>query len=482
MSTELPYSKTISTTNYTTNNWIQRFILRYASYWMSLILGLTDLASLYLAGLAAFYFRVSMGVTLNPQLYQPFLVLPIVFVFVFAWRGLYRTVGLGAVDEMRRLLVANALIFVILSSLPFLVKSPPVFSRLMFFFAWFLTILLLPFMRMGVRHLLTRGKLWGAPAVVVFSDKISLSQLEMQTIWQNQFVRGLKPLLFFQQSATSRNFPIHQIQSDYRIKFCVIFYQDLNEVESLRKKYKSNFERIIFLRYGSDGLDFSGLHLSDLDGVLGLEFHQRLLSQRSKFQKRVLDCLLSTLILILSSPLYLLLIVAIVLDSRGSAFYTQQRMGKGCKSFGMIKFRTMRKGAEAYLQKYLASNPAAKKEWDTYQKLSNDPRITRVGMFLRKTSLDELPQLFNVIQGQMSLVGPRPFTSDQEECYGEAYEYYTSVLPGITGLWQVSGRNKTTFAQRAELDVRYVKSWSIWLDIHILIRTIWVVITRNGAG
>ncbi len=120
-------------------------------------------------------------------------------------------------------------------------------------------------------------------------------------------------------------------------------------------------------------------------------------------------------------------------------------------------------------------------EWNCYQKLHQDPRITRVGAWLRRFSIDELPQLWNVLMGEMSLVGPRPIMLDQEVPYGEIIKHYVRVLPGITGMWQISGRNRTTFSQRAEFDMRYVMNWSIWLDIYILIRTVWVVISRDGA-
>jgi len=214
--------------------------MRYASVWMSFLIILADLASLYLAGLAAFHLRISMGGILQPGLYLPFLGLPLIFVMVFAWRGLYRNVGLGAVDEMRRLLVTNTLLFVILSGLPFLVKSPPVFSRLMFAFAWLLTSVALPFIRMGLRYLMVSLNLWGAPAIVIFSKEISLYRHEMQSAWKNQMVRGLKPLLFLQQDATIPHQAIQRMIAAYRIKFALVFYQNLNEIEALRKKYKNN--------------------------------------------------------------------------------------------------------------------------------------------------------------------------------------------------------------------------------------------------
>jgi lipopolysaccharide/colanic/teichoic acid biosynthesis glycosyltransferase len=129
----------------------------------------------------------------------------------------------------------------------------------------------------------------------------------------------------------------------------------------------------------------------------------------------------------------------------------------------------------------LARDPAIRKEWDEYQKLRNDPRITRVGKFLRMFSLDELPQLWNVLTGEMSLVGPRPIMLNQREMYGETFEDYVQVAPGITGLWQISGRNQTTFDRRAELDEEYIQRWSLWLDVYILIKTVKIVFSRDGA-
>jgi lipopolysaccharide/colanic/teichoic acid biosynthesis glycosyltransferase len=137
--------------------------------------------------------------------------------------------------------------------------------------------------------------------------------------------------------------------------------------------------------------------------------------------------------------------------------------------------------ADAVLTKYLETHPELKEEWLRDQKLRNDPRITRTGRFLRKTSLDELPQLWNVLRGEMSLVGPRPIVEAEIERYGANFALYTRVLPGLTGLWQVSGRNDTTYPERVALDSYYVRNWSVWLDLYILARTVWVVLAGKGA-
>ena len=167
--------------------------------------------------------------------------------------------------------------------------------------------------------------------------------------------------------------------------------------------------------------------------------------------------------------------IAIKLTSRGPIFFGHRRFGRENRPFQMLKFRTMVVDADKILASYLETHPEERVEWQRHQKLRNDPRITEVGKWLRRYSLDELPQLLNVFAGQMSLVGPRPIMEAEILRYGHSYGVYTRVLPGITGLWQVSGRNNTTYDQRIDFDEYYVCNWSIWLDLYILIRTIRVV-------
>ena len=180
-------------------------------------------------------------------------------------------------------------------------------------------------------------------------------------------------------------------------------------------------------------------------------------------------------------PFLGLIALVIKLDSPGSVFYHQRRIGRNGNAFDLIKFRTMHLNADQILADKLAGDPASRHEWDRYQKLRRDPRITRAGRLLRKFSLDELPQLWNVFKGEMSLVGPRPMMEDQRELYGESFKEYIRIAPGMTGLWQVSGRNDTSFVRRAELDSEYNQRWSVWLDIFILFKTIKIVIWQQGV-
>ena len=197
--------------------------------------------------------------------------------------------------------------------------------------------------------------------------------------------------------------------------------------------------------------------------------------------KRVLDVLAALTAAIVLSPLLLLIAVAVKLTSRGPIFYTQKRLGKDGEHFKAYKFRTMHGDGEARLKAILDADPALRAEYEIYHKLRKDPRVTRVGRILRKFSLDEFPQLLNVILGDMSLVGPRPYIERELTEMGGQEKIILRAPPGMTGMWQVSDRNATSFAQRVQIDVYYVRNWSPWLDIHILAKTFGVVIKGSGV-
>lgn len=197
--------------------------------------------------------------------------------------------------------------------------------------------------------------------------------------------------------------------------------------------------------------------------------------------KRIIDVCGAVIGLILFAPVFLLIALLLQIETPGKVLFRQERLGYGGTRFGMLKFRTMHDCAEDRLAELLQEDPKSRAEYERYQKLSGDPRLTRVGSFLRRTSLDELPQLWNVLRREMSLVGPRPFLPDQLDLYGPTFQAYQRVLPGITGQWQVSGRNRLSFSDRIRLDQEYIQNWSIRLDFQILARTPLVVFTQMGA-
>ena len=215
--------------------------------------------------------------------------------------------------------------------------------------------------------------------------------------------------------------------------------------------------------------------------VFMLHIRNNLARKRNLWAKRIFDltAVISGGLLIL--PALLLLAVIVGIDNRGRIIFAHRRVGKDGKLFPCYKFQSMVPDAEKRLEEYLAKNPEARKEWEESFKLTNDPRVTKLGGFLRRTSLDELPQLWNVLLGDMSLVGPRPIVEKEIEYYGDCIREYYMVPPGITGIWQVNGRSDTTYEERVAMDTWYVRNWSVWIDLVYLFKTVKAVLMGKGA-
>jgi lipopolysaccharide/colanic/teichoic acid biosynthesis glycosyltransferase len=216
--------------------------------------------------------------------------------------------------------------------------------------------------------------------------------------------------------------------------------------------------------------------------LLSAEQLIELQSRRSRVIKRSGDIVFSLAVLTLGSPVLLLLGLLVKVTSRGPVFYVQQRVGRGYRSFGCIKFRTMRRDADKVLSAVLAQSPDLEEEFRNDFKLRNDPRITRLGKFLRRSSLDELPQFLNVLRGEMSVVGPRPIVRKELPRYGDRMDEVLAVRPGLTGLWQVSGRNNLSYEKRVKLDLRYARHRSLRMDLKIIARTFLVILDPRDRG
>jgi exopolysaccharide production protein ExoY len=197
--------------------------------------------------------------------------------------------------------------------------------------------------------------------------------------------------------------------------------------------------------------------------------------------KRVTDLVAASLLLVLLAPVFLAVLLAMAVFERGPAIYGHTRIGLGGQRFKCLKFRSMIVNSDEVLREILATNPAAAREWAATRKLRNDPRVTWLGKFLRKSSLDELPQLFNVLKGEMSLVGPRPVTAEELQRYDLARVHYLRARPGVTGLWQVTGRSNTSYKRRVELDKAYALRWSFLGDVSIILRTLPALLGASGA-
>ncbi|MDI3534963.1 MAG: hypothetical protein PWQ82_1328 [Thermosediminibacterales bacterium] len=212
-----------------------------------------------------------------------------------------------------------------------------------------------------------------------------------------------------------------------------------------------------------------------------IKFKEGMLSSIQAKIKRLFDLGVALSAFIIVLPVFVIIMLLIKLTAKGSIFFVQNRYGINGRSIKIIKFRTMIENAEEVLEELMEKDPKIREEYTTYRKLKNDPRVTPIGKILRRTSLDELPQLINVIKGDLSIVGPRPMLKDEMERYGKYGKLVLKVHPGITGLWQVSGRNELPFSERVRLDVYYINNWSFWLDIIIILKTIPVLLNKNGA-
>jgi undecaprenyl-phosphate galactose phosphotransferase len=230
------------------------------------------------------------------------------------------------------------------------------------------------------------------------------------------------------------------------------------------------------------GLASVGVEAEDLDGILLLNMKWNLAKPWNLLVKHGFDLVVAILACLVLAPILFAVAIAIRLDSEGPVFFVQERLGRGRQRFRCFKFRSMYTDNDERLQRLLADDPAARREWDQFAKLkTRDPRVTRVGRLLRRWSVDELAQLINVLRGEMSLVGPRPYLAGEIERMGDIGETVLKAPPGMTGLWQVSGRNNLTFEQRLRLDEFYTRNWSLWLDVVVLLKTAGAVIRGGGA-
>ena len=345
-------------------------------------------------------------------------------------------------------------------------------------------------MRWSVRILATQAGIWGEP-VVVLARGSHIDRLIHHFLTRRRL--GFVPMLAATDSAGKKaitssvpvvdlrhlltNYPREEVET---ILVDASFFGRTLKNDSYNKLTRV-FKRVIFIS-DMGWLEGASLAVRDFEGLTGIEARRDRLSSTSSAIKRAIDIFGSLIGMILFAPFLILVIILIKLDSPGPVFYSQERIsldrrkkkrsGSDTRKIFIYKFRSMYINADQELAKYLASNPQARLEWDQTQKLHNDPRITCVGKWLRKFSIDEIPQLYNVLRGEMSLVGPRPIMTNQVKHYGQGIETYTAVRAGLTGFWQVSGRNATTFQERARFDLYYVHNWSIWLDLYILARTI----------
>ncbi|BBW75474.1 TPA: undecaprenyl-phosphate galactose phosphotransferase WbaP [Klebsiella michiganensis] len=366
------------------------------------------------------------------------------------------------------------------------------FSRYLWGLTWLLILILVPISRMVTKRILNAFGYWHRDTWIIGSGENAYEAYKAISSERNL---GLKIVGFIaSEGGISAGKSIENIDvlpddirwlatKDKKTQFIVAVESNQSE---MRNTWLRNF-MIKGYRYISVIPTLRGMPLDSTDmsfifshEVMIFRVQQNLAKWSSRILKRLFDIVGSIAIIILLSPLLLYISQKVKKDG-GPAIYGHERIGKGGQSFKCLKFRSMVINSKEVLAELLENDPSARVEWNATFKLKKDPRITKIGAFLRRTSLDELPQLFNVLKGEMSLVGPRPIITAELERYNEEVDYYLLSKPGMTGLWQVSGRSDVDYETRVYLDAWYVKNWSMWNDIAILFKTVGVVLKKDGA-
>jgi Undecaprenyl-phosphate galactose phosphotransferase WbaP len=409
-----------------------------------------------------------------------------VFLTLFWIFGLYPGISVSPVDEIRQACLSIGVgflfVFVTLAS-----RDGVTMSRLICVPACICASVLIVGARSATRRLGSRFAWWGNPVAVFGSGEVARSILSKL---RDQPWLGLRPVAVVSDDYGDEDIEgisVYRLEHLSQIASAGVRHAIFAAPELSRLDFKAVlglgcdvFPNLLVIP-DTNGIWKTGCCTYELAGVLGIQHKNDLLDSTSRIAKRSMDLVFSCTLLLLLLPLLAGISLFVAVDTGLPVFYSQERLGRGGRTFRIWKFRTMVRNSAQVLDQYLASHPEEQREWALCHKLLKDPRVTTMGRFLRRTSLDELPQLWNVLRGEMSLVGPRPIVSAEVKKYQKQFTIYTKTMPGMTGLWQVSGRNHTTYDQRVALDVHYVRNWSVWLDVYLLAKTVAVVLTGHGA-
>ncbi len=401
-------------------------------------------------------------------------------------------------DELRQTTKILLTVAVMDAALVFLGDWP--FSRLWFISTWILALALVPVFRVLLKRILSAMGGWKRPTVIIGTGP---NAIEAAAALRSESLMGLDIVAFLALPSVPGKTTDSVEVNDIDIPVLPLGKSAEKLIERIGQphlvialeadasvEYQSLIRRLgrrylnIHIVPPIRGLPLYGMDLLHFFSheVLLLRVRNNLARHWAQAAKRTFDVVMASMLLILVLPIFVIIALRVKLEEGGAVFYTQERVGKGGSLFRVCKFRSMVSNAHNTLLKWLNESHEIKQEYEGNNfKLRDDPRITKVGKWLRKTSMDELPQLWNVLKGEMSLVGPRPLLEREIPDYGENIDLYKQAKPGITGLWQISGRSETTFSDRANLDAWYVRNWSLWYDIVILIKTVKVVLKRDGA-
>ena len=477
-----------------------RKIVAWFNSWVAfIVLIAADYMAIVAALVCAYHLRADVlprvFVRLEP-LYVPDLyligTLPVIYLILLGYGKLYEkrlpfwesAGAIGRVSFFATVLIAGVLYFS---------GSAHAVSRVFILSCGLFSFLFLACTRYVMKQLLIQVGLWKKPIIIVGAGKTAelLVQAFQETPALGYQVEGIIEDYHASRPLTSRipllgGFSdIEQIMSWRQVDDVLLATPGLSREKIVELVYRIQpYVKSIFVVPDLFEIPMGDVEVNTFvkEKTILLRIKNNLANPGNQLIKRIFDLILSVSGAVILAPVFIVLAALIRWDSPGPAFYVAARLGKGGKSFNCYKFRTMHLRSDELLSAYLQENPQAQEEWDRYFKLRGyDPRVTRLGARLRKSSLDELPLLFNVVLGDMSLVGPRPYLPREITRMRKYADIIREVAPGITGLWQVSGRNDIDFDGRLRIDSWYIRSWSLWRDIGLLIKTAEVVLRRKGA-
>jgi len=418
--------------------------------------------SIYLAYLTRTTIEGLNVQTIPLEQYLDFYPIFIVPVLLFTYEGIY-TYRYDFWHESR--LIIKGIIFsaILIFAYLAMTKSIVEYSRLVVGISFIFMVMLIPLSKNISKKILHKLSLWQKSAKVYGNDSFLTDE-----IYGNPYLGYVKP----------------KPNEDASTVFINSKESDLPTLRKVISSQIKNSHEVIFIPL-MDDYDLTHSHIYDLSNTRTnlIVFQNRLKSRTRVIFKNLSDFTLTLILFPLLIPIMLFIAYKIKRDNPNEKIlFKQKRLGKNGKYFSCYKFQTMYENSDGILEKYLKDHPEETEYYETYHKYKNDPRVTNVGHFLRRTSLDELPQIFNVFRGDMSFIGPRPYMLDEKEKIGEEIDTVLTVKPGITGLWQVSGRSDVDFHSRVELDVWYIRNWNLWMDLVILIKTIKTVLLKDGAS
>jgi undecaprenyl-phosphate galactose phosphotransferase len=414
----------------------------------------------------------------------------LVWVMIFSYEGLYtrRYLFWEEVKALMKAVTTSSFLIMIM----IFITQEQLISRTVIVLAWFLSLFLFPLFRYFTKTLMVKFNLWNKKLIILGVMQTSL--LALESIKKNK-TAGYEIIGFLDDDPKKigKNYggafvlgPISELENIAKIhgsKDIMVSIPHLprEKLKKLLLRCEGICESLWLIPRTGDFVT-EGVEINVLGEVIALNIKRNLTKPWNIITKSLFDMITTIFLLLILMPLLCVIALAIKLDSKGPLFYVQKRVGKRKKQFRLYKFRSMYVDGDKYLAEYINKNPEAKQEWEEYKKLKKyDPRVTRVGRIIRKYSLDELPQLYNIIRKEMSLVGPRPYLEEELEGKDVFKNTISRVKPGITGLWQISGRSELPFEKRISIDEYYVRNWSIWLDIIILLKTVRIFFSGKGA-